>query len=93
MPDGVRDEVHRALADHAFTSIVHLVVRTPQGLLLIDPYLDEPALMDDFVFVRDVLAGVGHELVNHWHQFTDRVHERALDELAVGLGRLDELLP
>jgi hypothetical protein len=93
LPDGPRDEVHRALAEHAFTSVVHLVVRTPQGVLLIDPYLDEPALMDDFVFVHELLSGAGAELVNHWHPFTDRVHERAIDELAVGLGRLDELLP
>jgi hypothetical protein len=27
-------------------------------------------------------------VVNHWHPFTDRFHERALDELAVGLGKL-----
>lgn len=93
LPGELRDDVHSALAAHRFGSLVHLVVQTPQGELLIDPYLDEPALMDDFVFVHELLAGVGVELVNHWHPFTDRVHERALDELAVGLGRLEELLP
>jgi hypothetical protein len=89
LPDGVRDDVHKALGEHRFGSVVQLVLRTPQGELLVDPYLDEPALMDDFVFVHDLLATAGFELVNHWHQFTDRVHEQALDELATGLGLLD----
>jgi hypothetical protein len=93
LPGELHDDVHKALAAHRFDSVVHLVVQTPHGELLIDPYLDEQSLMDDFVFVRELLAGVGFEVLNHWHAFTDRVHERALDELAVGLGRLDELLP
>ena len=93
LPDGVRDDVHKALADHTFKSVVHIALRTPQGELLVDPYLAEPDLMDDFVFVHDLLADAGFPLVNNWHNFTDRPHERALDHFALGLGLLDELVP
>jgi hypothetical protein len=93
LPGQLSDDVHKALTAHRFGSVVHLAVRTPHGELLIDPYLDEQTLMDDFVFVHELLAGVGFELVNRSHPFTDRAHERALDELAVGLGKLDRLQP
>lgn len=88
LPGEQRARVHEALDAHDFGSVIHLVVQTPQGELLIDPYLDEPTLMDDFVFVHDLLAEASVEVLNHWHPFTDRFHERALDELAVGLGKL-----
>jgi hypothetical protein len=86
LPGDVHEDVHKSLADHRFGSVVHLAVQTPQGELLVDPYLDEQSLMDDFVFLHDLLAGAGHQLDNRWYGFTDRVHERALDDLAAGLG-------
>ena len=88
LPGDQPARVRAALDAHEFGSVVHLALQTPQGELLIDPYLDEATLMDDFVFVHDLLAGSGVEVVNHWHPFTDRFHERALDELATGLGML-----
>ncbi|HEY2333365.1 MAG TPA: hypothetical protein VGH94_15725 [Acidimicrobiales bacterium] len=93
LADGMRGEVRTALDDHEFLSVLHLAVQTPHGELLIDPYLDEQDLMDDFVFVRGLLSGTGIDAVNRLHAFVDRAHERAIDEVAVALGRLDEIAP
>jgi hypothetical protein len=93
LPEPARADVRKAIAAHTFKSVVHLALRTPQGELLVDPYLAEPDLIDDFVFVDRLLADAGVRLVNHWHMFTDRAHERALDHLALGLGVLEEPSP
>jgi hypothetical protein len=93
LPDDVRKDVLHALSEHSFGSIAQLRLETPRGELLIDPYLDEGQLIDDFVFVRETLAASGLNVRNEWYGFTDRVHERALDHLAFGLGLLPALEP
>jgi hypothetical protein len=91
LPGRVHEEVWSALDKHGFGSVVQLALRTPAGETLIDAYLDESTLIDDFVFVHDVLAEAGYALANEWYPFTDRQHERTLDRLAYGLGILPEL--
>jgi hypothetical protein len=88
LPPTTRKAVVDELADHAFGSLVHLVLDTPSGPLLIDPYLAEDALMDDYVFVREVLNRHSYDVTNEWYAFVDRAHERALDHLAYGLGAI-----
>jgi hypothetical protein len=88
LPSIVRKAVVDELADHAFGSLVHLVLDTPSGPLMIDPYLAEEALIDDYVFVRDVLNRHGYDVNNEWYPFVDRAHERAIDHLAHGLGAI-----
>lgn len=85
LPDAVRDDVRDALREHQFASVLHMALETPQGEMLVDPYLDEEDLIDDFVFVRDVYRNAGFDVVNNIHHFTDRAHERVLDQLVVAL--------
>jgi len=85
LPDVVRADVRNALRAHQFASVLHLALQTPHGELLVDPYLDEEALIDDFVFVRGVYLDAGFDIVNNIHHFTDRAHERVLDQLVVAL--------
>lgn len=89
MPPAVHDAVFAEFSEHQFASVVQLVLATPDGTMLVDPYLAEESLMDDYVFVRTVLAPHGYDVVNEWFPFVDRAHERALDHLAFGLGMLD----
>lgn len=91
MPRPTLDEVFAELASHAFSSLLRIALTTPAGPLLIEPYLDEATLIDDFVVVRDVVRAHGYEVVNEWYPFVDRTHERALDLLAYGLGRIDHV--
>ena len=91
LPEAVHKDVWAGLGEHKFNSIIQLPVRTPGGETLIGAYLDEDGLIDDFLFVREVLAGAGHAVTNEWYPFTDRTHERALDRLAHGLGFLPDL--
>jgi hypothetical protein len=88
LPTTVRKAVVDELAAHTFASLVHMVLDTPSGPLTIDPYLAEDPLIDDFVFVRDVLNRHGYDVLNEWYPFVDRAHERALDHLAYGLGAI-----
>jgi hypothetical protein len=91
LPGRVHEEVWSVLDKHPFRSMVQLSIWTPGGETLIDAYLDESALIDDFVFVEGVLAEAGYTLTNEWYPFTDRQHERTLDRLAYGLGILPAL--
>ncbi|HEX5586369.1 MAG TPA: hypothetical protein VFZ17_03600 [Acidimicrobiia bacterium] len=84
-PDDVRAEVRDALHRHQFASVMHMALQTPQGEMLVDPYLDEEDLIDDFVFVRDVYRNAGLDIESEIHHFTDRAHERVLDQLVVAL--------
>jgi hypothetical protein len=85
LPDDVRTDVRNALRRHRFASVLHMALQTPHGELLVDPYLAEEDLIDDFVFVRGVYLDAGVDIVNNIHHFTDRAHERVLDQLVVAL--------
>lgn len=80
--------VWSAIAALRFGSVAQLVLASASGPLLVDAYLDESTLIDDFVARREVLADIGVGVTNEWYAFTDRAHEVALDRLAIGLGRL-----
>jgi hypothetical protein len=88
LPADVHESVWSALGNHQFSSIVQLGLSSPSGELLLDAYLDEDRLIDDFLFVYELLKDSGYELRNEWYPFTDRVHESSLDRLAYGLGLL-----
>jgi hypothetical protein len=90
LPDAVRTDVWAALAQHHFSSVMQLALNAPSGDLLVDAYLNEDQLIDDFVVVEKILTDAGYPLVNEWYPFTDRAHERALDQLAFALGALTE---
>ncbi|MCU1345453.1 MAG: hypothetical protein JWL70_1719, partial [Acidimicrobiia bacterium] len=90
LPDAVRADVWAALDEHKFASVMQLALKANGGDLLVDAYLNEDQLIDDFVAVERVLSEAGYPLVNEWYAFTDRAHERALDQLAFGLGLLPE---
>lgn len=90
LPDGIRDDVHKVLHDHEFASVVHFALAAPEGELLLDVYLDEPPLLDDFLAVHDVLAGVGYPVENETFSFIDRAHERLFDRVAANLGFISE---
>jgi hypothetical protein len=90
LPGRLHEEVWSELDKHAFGSVVQLALRTPAGETLVDAYLDESTLTDDFVFVHEVLAEAGYAVENEWYPFTDRQHERTLDRLAYGLGILPD---
>ena len=90
LPETLRADVWRALSNHQFASVLQLALRSDSGDLLVDAYLNENQLIDDFVAVEAVLSDAGHPVTNEWYPFTDRPHERALDQLAFALGALDQ---
>lgn len=90
LPEDVADRVRTATRSHSWASVAQLHLATPSGELLIDAYLAEDQLIDDFVFLHDLIEGEGHSVTNQWYAFTDRAHERALDWLAFGVGALAE---
>ena len=57
-----RADVWSALSEHKFVSVLQMALGTNGGDLLVDAYLDEPQLIDDFVVLKEVFAEVGYPL-------------------------------